>query len=99
MKHETTELTDRVQKFALTGLTAAKQHTETSYLINDLHAAVCDRDREIETLMTAVKEVGDTIHAVETRCMAVDGPVSKTSDEITELDLKRIWKAVKEWCA
>ena len=37
--------------------------------------------------------VADVILTVENRCMAADGPVTPTSQEITEADLKAIWRA------
>lgn len=35
------------------------------------------------------------IESVENRCMAADGPVTPTSEEITDDELRRIWLAAK----
>lgn len=35
----------------------------------------------------------DTIHAVENRCMAADGPVTPTHQEITDDELRRVYVA------
>lgn len=37
----------------------------------------------------------DTIHSVENRCMAADGPVTKTCDEITDDELRAVYDAAK----
>jgi hypothetical protein len=38
----------------------------------------------------------ETIHTVENRCMAVDGPVTPTCDEITDAELRKLYDAAKE---
>lgn len=43
----------------------------------------------------ALQIVIDTIHSVENRCMAVDGPVTPTSEEITDAELKRMYDAAR----
>lgn len=35
----------------------------------------------------------DTIHGVENRCMAADGPVTPTHAEITDDELRKVYKA------
>ena len=37
----------------------------------------------------------DLIEAIENRCMAADGPVSLTTEEITERELRRIYRLAK----
>lgn len=39
--------------------------------------------------------VRSVILSVENRCMAADGPVTRTLDEMTEKELRTIWKACK----
>lgn len=38
----------------------------------------------------------DTIHSVEQRCMAADGPVTPTCKEITDDELRTLYKAARE---
>lgn len=40
----------------------------------------------------ALRRIKDIILTVEDRCMAVDGPVTPTSQEITERELIEIYK-------
>lgn len=51
---------------------------------------------ERNLLAAACQRVVKIIEAVEDRCMAVDGPVTKTSYEITDDELCAIYKAAKE---
>jgi hypothetical protein len=44
-------------------------------------------------LQTVAQLFIDTIHAVENRCMAADGPVTATCDEITDAELRAIYVA------
>jgi len=44
----------------------------------------------------ACKKVLDVIERVENRCMACDGPVTPTTQEITEDELRTIYLAAKE---
>lgn len=39
-----------------------------------------------------LKEIHGIIDVVEQRCLAADGPVTKTHDEITDEELRRIYK-------
>lgn len=47
------------------------------------------------TPIEACQLVINVIHTVENRCMAADGPVLPTSEEITEAELKRMYDACK----
>lgn len=38
----------------------------------------------------------DTIERVENRCMAADGPVTKTCDEITDEELRALYVAAQQ---
>ena len=42
------------------------------------------------------QEIVDVIIQVENRCMAVDGPVTPTSAEITDADLRKIYRAAQK---
>ncbi len=42
-----------------------------------------------------LKAIAAVIDGVELRCSAVDGPVTKTSDEITEGELRKIYRLTK----
>ncbi len=44
----------------------------------------------------ACHRIVNIIECVESRCMAADGPVTPTTKEITEDELRRIWLAAKE---
>lgn len=48
------------------------------------------------TAASYCREIVDAIVAVENRCMAVDGPVTPTSEEITDADLRKIWRAAQK---
>ena len=37
----------------------------------------------------------DVVDSVELRCMAADGPVTPTLQEITEAELRRLWRAAR----
>ncbi len=50
--------------------------------------------------MTAAQLFIDMIHSVEQRCMAADGPVTPTCDEITDAELRKVYEvAVAEVAA
>ena len=38
-----------------------------------------------------LKAIAEILEVVDNRCMAVDGPVSKTKDEITDNEFRRIY--------
>lgn len=42
-----------------------------------------------------LREIVSIIERVENRCMEVDGPVTPTTKEITEEELRRIYKLAK----
>lgn len=42
-----------------------------------------------------LKRIVEIIEGVEMRCMSCDGPVGKTSDEITDQELRRIYLLAK----
>lgn len=46
----------------------------------------------VKALQKRLARIKELIEAVEQRCLAVDGPVSKTCDEITDADLKEIYR-------
>lgn len=53
----------------------------------------------VKAVLSKLAEIRDIIEAVEVRCMAVDGPVTPTSEEINEEDLRRIWEIVSaDYC-
>ena len=48
---------------------------------------------QVEALEAAHQRVRSIILSVENRCMAADGPVSRTLEEMTEDELRAIWQA------
>lgn len=42
-------------------------------------------------LIEAIERFQRTILAIENRCMAADGPVAPTLQEMTEVELAKIW--------
>lgn len=48
------------------------------------------------TAASYCREIADAIVAVENRCMAVDGPVTPTCEEITDADLRKIYRAAQK---
>lgn len=48
---------------------------------------------QADALATAHQRVRSIILSVENRCMAADGPVSRTLEEMTEDELRAIWQA------
>ena len=44
-------------------------------------------------MLSAAQSICHTISIIETRCMAADGPVTPTLQEMTESELRLIWKA------
>jgi hypothetical protein len=46
--------------------------------------------------IAACRVVIDTIHSVENRCMAADGPVTPTHQEITDDELRAMYVACRE---
>ena len=53
-----------------------------------------DRVKHV-TLERAIAEFNKVVDLVEGRCMAADGPVTPTMQEITDGELARLWKAVQ----
>ncbi len=45
--------------------------------------------------LTPERTILDVVESVEARCMAADGPVTPTLREMTEAELRRLWKAAK----
>ena len=43
-----------------------------------------------------LQKIAEVIEAVDARCMAVDGPVTETKDEITSKELMQIYKLAKK---
>lgn len=48
---------------------------------------------QAEALADALQRVRSIILSVENRCMAADGPVTPTLEEMTEDELRAIWQA------
>lgn len=48
-------------------------------------------EREL-MLQHRLKRIASIIEGIEQRCAAVDGPVSRTADEITAIELRQIYK-------
>lgn len=46
---------------------------------------------EIEKLRNVAESYVNMIQSVEQRCMAADGPVTKTCEEVTDAELRRIY--------
>ena len=44
----------------------------------------------------ASRDFNEIIDAIENRCMAADGPVTPTLQEMTESELCRLWKSVQK---
>lgn len=53
--------------------------------LEDTSDALAMRDARL----TAIKEI---IEGIENRCMAADGPVTNTRDEMTDVELQRIYR-------
>jgi hypothetical protein len=49
----------------------------------------------IATMERAINRFNEILDTVEIRCMAVDGPVTPTLQEITEKELSDLWKVVQ----
>lgn len=47
------------------------------------------------TMQRAVNRFNEIIDTVENRCMAADGPVTPTLQEITEKELSDLWKVLQ----
>lgn len=47
---------------------------------------------EIEALEKRLRDIRSIIESVENRCMAADGPVTNTRDEMTDEELRRIYR-------
>ena len=58
-------------------------------------SVIAARDARIKELREALEIVVSTILSAEDRCMAADGPVTLTSDEITEGELTRMYIAAR----
>lgn len=43
-----------------------------------------------------LKEIAAIIYAVDERCLAADGPVTKTLNEMTQQEISRIYKLASE---
>ena len=48
-----------------------------------------------KTPLQRLKEIEEIIEAVDTRCAAADGPVTPTRSEITDDELRRIYRLAK----
>jgi predicted RNase H-like nuclease (RuvC/YqgF family) len=55
-------------------------------------AQLTEKDRRIEELEGRLVKIGDIIFGIEQRCMAMDGPVGHTVDEIIEEEIQEIYK-------
>lgn len=61
----------------------------------DKSSLVCDR-RTANDALTRLRLIAEIIEGVESRCMAVDGPVTPTLQEMTEEELRRIYRLAKK---
>lgn len=68
---------------------AANQFTVPLPTGKEIVKAVNDRRR----LRKAASEICDILEIVDNRCMAADGPVTPTLQEITAEELRRLYKA------
>ena len=55
-----------------------------------------DSWRGMQRQAKAAREIEAIVYAVEARCMAVDGPVTPTLSEMSESELRQLWKAAHE---
>lgn len=62
-------------------------------IIDVLQAENARLREQAEALEAAHQRVRSIILSVENRCMAADGPVSRTLEEMTEDELRAIWQA------
>ena len=49
----------------------------------------------VKSLIARLDGIVQIIEAVDRRCMAADGPVTQTKDEITAEELKKIYRIAK----
>jgi len=61
---------------------------EPRYIYTDIGS----RERELEARLKAIAEI---IEAVENRCLAVDGPVRPTLEEMRPTEMVKIYKLAK----
>lgn len=54
------------------------------------------KDAEIARLSDRLKRIAEIIWDVDGRCMAADGPVTNTRDEMTDDELREIWYLVRD---
>ena len=79
-----------------------KPGSAKSTLINHLMVFCLDQAKELESEIehkqSALKRLNlitDIIETVENRCMVVDGPVTKTLDEMTNEEMRRIYRIAR----
>lgn len=86
------------------GAVAGKQQAHQAYweAIADyvyramLAAAPSPVPQQTDKLRAVAQLYIDTIHGVENRCMAVDGPVTQTHQEITDAELRAVYVAASD---
>lgn len=54
------------------------------------------KDAEISRLSARLKRIAEIIWDVDGRCMAADGTVANTRDEMTDDELREIWYSVRD---
>lgn len=54
------------------------------------------KDQQIKNLTTRLDNIAKIIEDVDNRCMAVDGPVTPTLNEMTQKEMSMIYKYAKE---
>lgn len=53
------------------------------------------RKKALEDVRNAADKFNDIIETIEARCMASDGPVTPTLKEMSEKELRALWKQVR----
>lgn len=61
-------------------------------LVHQVVEAAAEEVAVAKTKSEALKEIANVIIYCENRCMAADGPVTPTNEEITNDELIQIWK-------
>jgi hypothetical protein len=51
--------------------------------------------RDRDKLLRLTERFNDIVERVENRCMAVDGPVTPTLQEMQESELRELWRIIQ----
>lgn len=70
-----------------------RRDDEWEMIVPPLAASLVDA---APALLMVARLVVNTIHSVENRCMAADGPVTPTCDEITDAELRAMYEAARD---